>query len=478
LCFFICQCANASNPLDSTARVQINCKSCTGQEIIANTAEIISNATIQLAASRIDSSGYATIDIPLVDSCLLFITIGQDLTQNQEGLVYDLYLEPKQTLEITIETDGTHFAGALAVVNEYLHESKKVARLVMDQANNLAGRFSKLSSDEKNHFKDTYGTQFNLMHERISKDARIPDRLKTLVISYNEILVQWRKSFIVRMSSEEMKEKSGYDAPHFLEEIPVNPLFLTSRMDLYARLIDGEIESGLHPPIYLALEKDNKAQNTDTLVFLSEKAIQESERAKPIREFLRAKNIAYWLKSVGFTPLVNRLFTDFQKAYPNSSYSSGLRSMFDQYSDLAEGKAAKDFTATDSQGKEFHLSDLKGKVIYLDTWATWCVPCLAEFEHSKAMIEHYRKNEKVVFLFVSVDANIQKWQSFLQNGKAPNGLHINQQNEGQGPSIFELYRMRGIPHYVLIDQSGKIKASNAPRPSSKESYKLIDSLLD
>ena len=95
------------------------------------------------------------------------------------------------------------------------------------------------------------------------------------------------------------------------------------------------------------------------------------------------------------------------------------------------------------------------------------------------MIKHYKDNPEVVFLFVSVDNNLEKWKAYLSSGKAPKGIHVNQNPETQdlGASIQNQYRMIGIPHYIVIDQAGKIKINNGPRPSNKESYALLDGLL-
>ncbi|WP_247233611.1 TlpA disulfide reductase family protein [Telluribacter sp. SYSU D00476] len=277
---------------------------------------------------------------------------------------------------------------------------------------------------------------------------------------------------------KKLKEESSYEATSFLKELPINASYVKANLDAYRRVIDFEISNNLTGLIYYTLEKDGKTTNKDTLLVLIDKAIRSNARLAPIREFLLAKNTHLSLTDYGLRPSVIQQFTQFTEEYPNSPYTPTLEAIFDKYYEVGEGKEAKDFTAIDPNGKEIRLSDLKGKVVYVDTWATWCAPCLAEFPHSKKMVEHYRGNDKVVFLFVSTDTDTQKWKSFVNSNKVPKGMHVNYNPEKQKPSLHELYRMRGIPHYILVDKAGKIKVNRAPRPSEKESYVLIDDLLD
>lgn len=73
---------------------------------------------------------------------------------------------------------------------------------------------------------------------------------------------------------------------------------------------------------------------------------------------------------------------------------------------------APDFTWQDLNGKSHMFSNLKGKVIVLNFWATWCAPCVVEFP---LMVELAKRNKKnSVFLFVSVDDNTQKIFEFLK----------------------------------------------------------------
>ncbi len=75
-------------------------------------------------------------------------------------------------------------------------------------------------------------------------------------------------------------------------------------------------------------------------------------------------------------------------------------------------QAAPDFIWQDLNGKSHEFSDLMGKAVILNFWATWCAPCVVEFP---LMVELAKRNEKdTVFLFVSVDDNTQNIFDFLK----------------------------------------------------------------
>jgi thiol-disulfide isomerase/thioredoxin len=162
-------------------------------------------------------------------------------------------------------------------------------------------------------------------------------------------------------------------------------------------------------------------------------------------------------------------------SFPKSYFKPELEEQFSASNKLKSGQPALNFTAYGPDGKTTKLSDLAGKVVYIDLWATWCGPCLAEFPHSKKLIRHYRDNPEVAFVFVSGDADEGKWKAFLKKNSDLKGIHLRQRNPDE--RITEYYRVTGIPHYILIDQLSRIKIANAPRPSDPQIISEIDHLL-
>lgn len=134
-----------------------------------------------------------------------------------------------------------------------------------------------------------------------------------------------------------------------------------------------------------------------------------------------------------------------------------------------------DFTFTDMEGNEVSLSDFRGKVVYLDIWATWCGPCRAEFPYLKAVEKKYHGNEDVVFIGVSVDKpeNREKWAQMVKD-EALEGIQLFAGGQDKIPAE---YNMAGIPRFILFDRDGRVSDSRAPRPSSGSLESAIDALL-
>ncbi|MBY0424914.1 MAG: TlpA family protein disulfide reductase [Cytophagales bacterium] len=123
------------------------------------------------------------------------------------------------------------------------------------------------------------------------------------------------------------------------------------------------------------------------------------------------------------------------------------------------------FSLKDMEGKVVSLSDFKGKVVYVDIWATWCPPCMAEMAYSKPLKEKYKDNPDIVFVNISVDADISKWKKVVTRKKIQ-GVNLNSL-KGMESNILSNYRADYIPKYVLIDRLGNLYESDAKRPSDE-----------
>ncbi|MDR1092342.1 MAG: TlpA family protein disulfide reductase [Prevotella sp.] len=142
-----------------------------------------------------------------------------------------------------------------------------------------------------------------------------------------------------------------------------------------------------------------------------------------------------------------------------------------------ERKDAIDFRFANASGKEIALSDLKGKVVYIDVWATWCGPCRREFPFLKKLEAEYKDNKDMVFMGVSVDVSRdkKKWMDFLQKEQLP-GIQIFA-GDAAGEALQKPYGISGIPRFILVGKDGKLIFADAPRPSSDEIRAVINNAL-
>ncbi|MBO9731566.1 MAG: AhpC/TSA family protein [Chitinophaga sp.] len=114
---------------------------------------------------------------------------------------------------------------------------------------------------------------------------------------------------------------------------------------------------------------------------------------------------------------------------------------------------APDFSGPDTNGKTIKLSDLKGKYVLLDFWASWCKPCREVTPKMAAVYEKY-KGKGFTILSVSLDDKKEKWLQAIAEDKMT-WLQVSDLKGGESP-IAELYGVKAIPATMLIDPSGKL----------------------
>jgi len=107
------------------------------------------------------------------------------------------------------------------------------------------------------------------------------------------------------------------------------------------------------------------------------------------------------------------------------------------------------WSAKKIDGKEINLSDLKDKVIFLNLWATWCPPCIAEMPSIEKLYNIYKDNEQVVFLIVSNESE-EKVKAFMQKRGFKFPVYVSQ---FKLPDVFST---ESIPTTFLVSKSGKI----------------------
>ena len=140
--------------------------------------------------------------------------------------------------------------------------------------------------------------------------------------------------------------------------------------------------------------------------------------------------------------------------YKNSELGKSLNHYL-VTTELKQGDLFRDIIANDLDGKTVKLSDYKGKVILLDFWASWCIPCLYSFDTDiKPLLEKY-KNEDFVVISYSLDTDYDRWANA---SKEYNVTWVNISNLNGISSKAKIdYSIRGVPRYFIIDRKGKIR---------------------
>lgn len=192
--------------------------------------------------------------------------------------------------------------------------------------------------------------------------------------------------------------------------------------------------------------------------------VELSKNPGPVTDFLLAANLQDRIDYFGIAGLEED-YLAFKELYPESVFLPDIHSRVEQRMRLLPGNPAPDVVLQDASGNTVMLSDHFGKPVYIDVWASWCKPCIAEIPHRKMLEETL--GPEVVYLNISVDNDPSDWMAAIRKYPEFKGVHLHAP-DGWSSEFMQQHLIQEIPRYILLDETGIITDHNAPPPSQSK----------
>ncbi len=156
--------------------------------------------------------------------------------------------------------------------------------------------------------------------------------------------------------------------------------------------------------------------------------------------------------------------------FPNSSYVQAFTSRYKELSKLAVGAEAPEILMNTPNGETLSLSSLKGKVVLIDFWASWCKPCRMENPNVVKLYNKY-KDKGFEILGVSLDREKSAWEQAIKDDNLT-WKHISDLAFWNS-AVVKQYNISGVPYTVLVDKEGKIIAKGLRGPQLEQKLEEI-----
>jgi thiol-disulfide isomerase/thioredoxin len=451
-------------PQEIQTSILVNTTNSKIKEVSVFLGDLYGNINI-LSKEKIDSNGNAILNFKIKHTYFAFINFGNS---NQV-----IYIKPGKNYQVSADYTkkylGVIFRGYNSEINNYLEYNKEIFR------------------DYKYKNKEYYNWNVEEFAIAIQKIDSILTNNQKVFFDKNNVSEEDQKTLKNRLISDILSTKMNHFVAKYSvlqtdKEVPQTLQNLENLVPFDTNLLQSTCESYLLTLKYyyiISIKRKLNAYNISEITqeFYLKFTFSDIRAYKipdELKEFMLADLLIGHLID-NIPEKFNEYFDEFKKDFPHSQYTSTINERLNKFVKMVNNQASE-IIGSDINNQTIKLSDYKGKLIYIDFWATWCGPCIAELPYSLKLQKRFRGNADIVFLYVSIDIDFKKWKNYLTKHTELTGIHINL-NEDNMNAVKNFYAIYGIPRYLIIGKDGKIKDSSAERPSSSNIYENLRKLL-
>ncbi len=210
--------------------------------------------------------------------------------------------------------------------------------------------------------------------------------------------------------------------------------------------------------LYIIEYLQRSAQEPDAQMCL----LQEQFLTPSIRTKITRRLIEHYISHYSYSEENEALLARF---CADQSDKERLIKQFRDKRYASPGAPLPDAVFEDKNGQEHRLTEFAGKYIYIDLWASWCGPCVAEVPHLQKLEKELNRRD-IVFVSISLDTKRENWEKQIEQ------LHMHgNQWLVRDEAFANMMNVKGIPHFLLYGKDGTLLDYKAFRPSSGEMLK-------
>ncbi|MGE8290142.1 MAG: TlpA family protein disulfide reductase [Sphingobacterium sp.] len=368
-------------------------------------------------------------------------SVGSGNGQNQQGL-FRFYFKGNEDLNLKLSQSDYELTGKNSPENEMLYAWDKQSKTFHDKGTTLGGM-----STYVDFFPEV--EQFKGKLDAIKKSAKtgnaIFDKFFPELVDYDFAYYAISYLYMPRTAHPSKEEMSDFYTEFNVDRYLTTELLKFPYGDRFmSNMIYRKLDLSTKP----AFDQQVAAIGPDVLK--GQYVLQRLEGARSYGDF-------------------QEMNEKFKKYFTLPEQIERAKAVEARLVETKTGVPAFQFNYPDINGKKTSLADLKGKVVLIDMWATWCGPCRAEEPHWEKLNEEF-KGKPVAFVGVSVDQDKPKWDTYVKEKKLKGiQLHAGSDNE-----LSNAYKVNSIPRYILIDKAGNLITPDSPRPSDPKLKALLE----